>query len=89
MAIGARPVKVLRMILSEGLAFTAVGVSVGVAIAVAAGGYMQSFAVGASPRDPLTIAGVCAILAMVMIAACWAPAWRASRLDPTRALRQE
>jgi len=60
-----------------------------VPIAAAAGGFVQGFAVGASTRDPATIAGVAAILTAVMIAACWMPARRASRVDPTRALRVE
>ena len=89
MAIGARPGDVLRMVLGQGLAFTVVGIAIGVPIAAAAGGFVQNFAVGASTRDPATIAGVAAILTAVMIAACWMPARRASRVDPTRALRVE
>ncbi len=89
MAIGARPALVLRMILAQGLAFTAAGLAVGIAIAIPAGGFMQDFVAGATAHDPLTILGVGAILTLVMLAACAIPARRASRIDPTQALRQE
>jgi macrolide transport system ATP-binding/permease protein len=89
MAIGARPPDVLRMVLGQGLTFIAIGVALGIAIALAAGGFLQNFVVGVSPRDPSILIGVPAILAAVMLAACWLPARRASRVDPIRALRQE
>ena len=89
MAIGARPFDVLRMVLGQGLMFTAIGIAVGIAIALASGRFVQTFVVGASLRDPSILVGVPAILAAVMLAACWLPARRASRVDPIRALRQE
>jgi putative ABC transport system permease protein len=89
MTIGARPLDVLRMVLSQGLTFTAIGIALGIAIALAASGFLQGFAVGVSPRDPSILIGVPAILAAVMLAACWLPARRASRVDPIRALRQD
>jgi predicted permease len=89
MAIGARPVDVLRMVLSQGLAFTLVGIAVGLSIALSVSGFLHNFVVGVSPHDPLILIGVPAILAAVMLAACWLPARRASRVDPTLALRQE
>ena len=89
MAIGARPRDVLRMVLAQGMLMTAVGVLVGIAIAVSAGKFFENFAVGASTRDPAVLLSVPVILAVVMIAACWMPARRASKVDPVRALRQE
>ncbi|PYT17440.1 MAG: hypothetical protein DMG59_07265 [Acidobacteria bacterium] len=89
MAIGARPFDVLRMVLGQGLMFTAIGIAVGIAIALASGRFVQTFVVGASLHDPSILVGVPAILAAVMLAACWLPARRASRVDPIRALRQE
>jgi predicted permease len=89
MAIGARPGDMLRMVLGQGFVFTIVGVVIGGVIAIAAGGYAQSFVIGASPRDPLTLAAVVAILTAVMMIACWVPARRASRVDPVRALKQD
>jgi predicted permease len=89
MAIGARPGDVLRMVLGQGLAFTLIGIALGLAIAQSASSFLRSFVIGVSPHDPLILIGVPAILAAVMMAACWLPARRASRIDPTRALRQE
>jgi predicted permease len=89
MAVGARPGNVLRMVIGQGLIFTVVGIVVGTAIAVSAGTVMQNFAVGVSTHDPAILSIVASILAAVMIAACWIPARRASRIDPTRALRQD
>jgi predicted permease len=89
MALGARPVDVLGMVLSQGLIFTLIGIALGLAIALSASGFLQNFIVGVSPHDPLILIGVPAILAAVMMAACWLPARRASRVDPTLALRQD
>jgi predicted permease len=89
MAIGARPGDVLRMVLGQGLGFTAAGVAIGIALALPASKFLQTFAVGVSTHDPEILLSVAAILTSVMIAACWIPARRASRVDPTRALRQD
>ena len=89
MAIGARPGDVLRMVLGQGLTFTAAGVAIGIALALPASKFLQTFAVGVSTHDPEIVLSVAAILTSVMIAACWIPARRASRVDPTRALRQD
>jgi predicted permease len=89
MAVGARPGDVLRMVLGQGLAFTLIGIAMGLAIAQSASGFLQTFVIGVSPHDPLILIGVPSILAAVMMAACWLPARKASRVDPTLALRQE
>jgi ABC-type antimicrobial peptide transport system permease subunit len=89
MAIGAKPGDVLRMILGQGMVFTAIGVGAGLAIAFFASRALGSFVVGVSPHDPAIFVGVPVILAAVMMAACWLPARRAARIDPTLALRQE
>jgi putative ABC transport system permease protein len=89
MAVGAKPGDVSRMILGQGLAFTAIGVGVGLAIAYFATQAVTAFVVGVSPHDPAIFLSVPAILAVVMMAACWLPARRAARIDPTLALRQE
>ncbi len=89
MAIGARPFDVLRMVLGQGMIFTAIGVVVGGAIAVSASGLLKDFVLGARITEPGTLIGIPLLLAVVMLAACWIPARRASGVDPTRALRQE
>jgi ABC-type antimicrobial peptide transport system permease subunit len=88
-AIGALPRDVLAMVLRQGLTFTAIGVPVGIAIALLSGRVVQKMVVGVSFRDPLILIGVPAILVVAMLAACWLPARRASRVDPLRALRQD
>jgi predicted permease len=89
MAIGAKPGDVLRMILGQGLVFTAIGVGAGLVVAFFASQVVSGFVVGVSPRDPAIFLSIPFILAAVMMAACWLPAWRASRIDPTVSLRQE
>jgi predicted permease len=89
MAIGAKPGDVLRMILGQGLVFTAIGVGAGLVMAFFASQVVSGFVVGVSPHDPAIFMSIPFILAAVMVAACWVPARRASRIDPTVSLRQE
>lgn len=89
MAIGARPGDVLRMILSQGLGFTAVGLLLGLTIAFFASRVVAGFVVGVSPHDPAIFLSVPFLLAAVMLLASWLPAHRASKVDPTLALRSE
>jgi macrolide transport system ATP-binding/permease protein len=89
MAIGARPGDVLRMVLGQGLGFTIAGLALGLAGAFFLMKYLTDFAVGVSAHDPAVFLGVSLVLAAVMMAASWVPAHRASRVDPTRALRTE
>jgi putative ABC transport system permease protein len=91
MAIGARPADVLRMVLGQGAGFTVAGLAIGLAIAIPllAASFFQTFVIGVSPYDPSIVFGIPAILAVVMVAACWFPARRAARIDPITALRQE
>jgi predicted permease len=89
MAIGARPVDVLGMVLNQGLVFIMIGIAVGLALAMSASRFLRNFVVGVSPHDPLILIGVPAILAAVMMAACWLPARRASRVDPITVLREQ
>ena len=89
MAVGAKPADVVRMVLEQGLMFTVIGVGVGLVLAFFASQVVSGFVVGVSPHDPAIFITVPLILAAVMLAACWLPAARASRIDPTIALRQE
>jgi ABC-type antimicrobial peptide transport system permease subunit len=89
MAIGANPGDVLRMVLKQGMVFTAIGLGAGLTMGFFASRAVAGFVVGVSSHDPAIFLGVPLILAVVMIAACWLPARRAARIDPTIALRQE
>jgi predicted permease len=88
-AIGATPAQVLRLIMSQGFALSVLGVVVGAALALASSRILVGMLYGVAPRDPLTLAAVAGSLMAVAIMACWVPARRALRIDPTTALRYE
>jgi ABC-type antimicrobial peptide transport system permease subunit len=87
MALGADAFNVLRMVISRGLALTAAGVLAGVATAFALTRLLGSYLYDVSPRDPLAFGSGLAVMLITAVAACLLPAWRATRTDPTRALR--
>jgi ABC-type antimicrobial peptide transport system permease subunit len=67
----------------------ALGVTVGLAGALAAGRFLSSLFTRTDPYDPLTLASVSALIILVALAATWLPARRATRIDPIVALRYE
>jgi putative ABC transport system permease protein len=89
MALGANTRDVLRMVLGQGLLLAGIGLTIGLAAAVAASRLLGSLLFEVKPTDPLTYLAVSAILGVVALAACYVPAWRATRVDPLVALRQE
>jgi putative ABC transport system permease protein len=89
LAIGARSGNVLHLILSQGTRLVIFGATAGLILSFAAGRYMESILFGVAPFDLLTYLAVPLVLFVVSLAACAAPAWRASRIDPLHALRQE
>jgi putative ABC transport system permease protein len=87
MALGARAVDVLRMVLRQGMAIVIVAILVGVAASLAAARVVASLLFGVSSADPVTYAAVVGVLVLVGLLACWIPARRATRVDPAAALR--
>ncbi len=88
-ALGARPGDVVRMIVGRGLALTAVGVAIGIVLAVASTRVLIDVLYGVPPIDRGTFAASVLVLGIVALAACALPARRAARLNPMRVLRQE
>ena len=89
MALGARGAEIGRLVVGSGVKVAGVGVVLGVAIAVALSRLIESLLYGTQARDPWVLSSVAAVLLLVAILAAALPAWRASRLDPVRALRAE
>jgi len=89
MALGAHQSQILGMVLRNGLGLIAAGVGVGLAASAGLTRLISSELWGVSPTDPWTFAAVVTVLAASGFAACLLPAWRAARVDPTRALRYE
>lgn len=88
-ALGATRSDVLTQIMKQGLQVTALGVTVGLAGALAVNRLIASLLFGVQPTDTVTIAFVIATITVVAVVASWLPAWRASRLDPNVVLRDE
>jgi predicted permease len=88
-ALGAQASQVSMLVLRQGVRPVFGGLLAGVAAALAAGQLIRSFLFGTEARDPAAIAAVVLILLLVAMLACWAPARRASRIDPMAALRNE
>jgi putative ABC transport system permease protein len=89
MALGAGLGDVLRMVVVEGMKPTLLGVTIGLAIAAAFGRVMSSLVYEVKPGDPLTFLAVTGLLATVGLMASVIPAYRAAKVDPMVALRDE
>jgi len=89
LALGAEPRQILSLVAGRGVMLGLAGVTAGVAIAYAAGRWIESLLVGVSPADPLTLAAAVVVsLAMTLIGSLL-PALRASRTNPTAAIQAE
>ena len=89
MALGAQARDVIRLVVKEGIVFGIAGVVIGSAIAFGASKWLAPLLFEESPRDPVVFATVAVALLGVALAASWLPALRASRVEPTKALRYE
>ena len=89
MALGAGASNVLRLVLSRALLLTTTGMIIGVVLALPLTRLLGDLLYQVSPRDPLAFAAAFAVMTVASTAACFLPAWRATRTDPIRALRAE
>jgi putative ABC transport system permease protein len=89
LALGARAIDVVKLIVRNGLTLVAIGVVIGLAGAFALTRLMTTLLFGVTPTDGLTIAVVSAVLIGVALLACLIPARRATKVDPLVALRYE
>jgi putative ABC transport system permease protein len=87
MALGAQPRQAFQLVLRHGLILTAAGMGFGLGGELFATPALRKLLYGVTPGDPLTLASVVVLLALVALLACYIPARRASRLDPAVALR--
>jgi ABC-type antimicrobial peptide transport system permease subunit len=88
-ALGAFRNTLLTMVVRRALTLTAVGVTLGILIALALAGRMQAMLFEIPPRDPVTFLAVVVTLHLVAAVAGTLPGWRAARVQPAEALRAE
>jgi predicted permease len=89
MAVGARGLDVLSMVMREALWLVIIGVLIGLVAALMTMKLITSLLFGLEPTDPLTLVLATILLLAIATFAGWLPAWRAARIDPVHALRHE
>ncbi len=89
MTLGAQPHEVSRMIVGQGARLIALGLGIGLIVALLGSRLIHNLLYGISSADPLVYVSVLAVLAAVAVLACWLPARRASQVDPMISLRAE
>jgi putative ABC transport system permease protein len=88
-ALGARRGRVVRLVVGTGVKTVALGLTVGLGLALGAGQLVASLLYDTSPRDPSVLLGVAVAMLVVAALASFLPAWRAAAVDPSIALRAE
>src|SRR5438094_7319535 len=89
MALGADAGNLLRLVLSHGLRLTTAGILVGTIAAFVLTRLMGNLLYKVSPRDPLAFGSALVVITLASLGACFLPAWRATRVDPVQALREQ
>jgi predicted permease len=89
MALGAGRREVLKMVISQGIKLTLIGVAIGLAGALGLTRFLSGLLFGVKPGDPLTLVAVSALLMAVAFLACYVPARQAAKVDPLEALRHD
>ena len=88
-AIGAEQGAIVRLVLREGMGAVAVGAVLGLGVAWASSSALSSQLYGVTAADPVTYLVTLLVMLGVALLACYLPAWRAARVEPTVALRSE
>jgi predicted permease len=89
MALGANARDLLRLVVSRGLKLTAAGIVIGGIAALILTRLMGNLLYKVSPHDPLAFGSAFGVITIASLAACFLPAWRATRIDPVQALREQ
>jgi putative ABC transport system permease protein len=89
LAVGAQRRDIIWLVVGQVLLLSALGLAIGVGLLLVISRVLAEMLFGVRPADPVTIASVGATLATVALLAAWAPAFKASRVDPIQALRYE
>jgi putative ABC transport system permease protein len=87
-ALGAQPIGVLRLVLAGGTRLAAIGIAIGTVVSLFVTRLLQGFLYEVSPTDPMTFAGIIALLVSVTFFANYIPARRATKISPMIALRE-
>jgi predicted permease len=88
-ALGASRANVLRLVLLQGMWLTFVGLAAGLALAFGLTRFIGGLLYGISANDPMTVASVVTLLAVISLLACYLPAHRAMRVNPVSAIREQ
>ena len=89
MVLGATPRQIQGLIFWQGMRLAALGIAIGLITAVALARLLRHNLAGLQADDPALIGMAAALVAVTAAVACWVPAWRATRIDPVAAIRQE